>query len=182
MFAYCAFCAPGSASRRFLRRGSKDTYVMKVLFLWVGKTKSAPIRSLLDDYIGRVSKFAPVTVTVSREGAGSNNDPIRCMEMEGEQLLAKMRPDDLVVVLDSGGRQMTSGELANYIDSKMQAGVKQITFVVGGHAGVHSSVKERANLELSLGPMTLTHEMARVLLAEQVYRAFTIIRNLPYQR
>jgi 23S rRNA (pseudouridine1915-N3)-methyltransferase len=104
------------------------------------------------------------------------------MGMEGEQLLAKIRPDDLVVVLDSGGRQMTSGELANYIDSKMQAGVKQITFVVGGHAGVHSSVKERANLELSLGPMTLTHEMARVLLTEQVYRAFTIIRNLPYQR
>jgi 23S rRNA (pseudouridine1915-N3)-methyltransferase len=155
---------------------------MKLCFLWVGKTRSAPIRTLLDDYLGRVSKFAPVTVTVAREGASSKGDPKRCIEIEGEHLLARIRSDDLVVVLDSGGRQMTSGDLANFIESKMQSGVKQITFVVGGHAGVHSSVKGRADLELSLGPMTLTHEMARVLLAEQVYRAFTIIRNLPYQR
>ena len=169
------------AARRF-REGSKYAYAMKLGFLWVGKTKSAPLRSLLDDYLGRLSKFAPVTVSVTREGGGSNQDPIRCVQMEGEQLLARIKPDELVVVLDSGGRQMTSRELANYVESKMQAAVKQITFVVGGHAGVHSAVKDRADLELSLGPMTLTHEMARVLLAEQVYRAFTIIRNLPYQR
>jgi 23S rRNA (pseudouridine1915-N3)-methyltransferase len=155
---------------------------MKLCFLWVGKTRSAPIRSLLDDYLGRLSKFAPVAITAVREGTTSNAGWTRTVQTEGEHLLARIKPDDLVVVLDSGGRQMTSGELANYIDARMQAGVKQITFVVGGHAGVHSSVKQRADLELSLGPMTLTHEMARVLLAEQVYRAFTIIRNLPYQR
>jgi 23S rRNA (pseudouridine1915-N3)-methyltransferase len=155
---------------------------MKLRFVWVGKTKSSPIQSLLDDYIGRLSKFAPVSVAVTREGANLAADPSRSLQAEGEQLLAKIKEDGLVVVLDEGGRQMSSRELANYLEKQMQAGVKQITLVVGGHSGVHASVKKRANLVLSLGRMTLTHEMARVLLAEQVYRAFTIIRNLPYPR
>src|SRR5499433_2819612 len=155
---------------------------MKLRFVWVGKTRSAPIRSLLDDYLGRLTKFAPVSVTVAREAAASDSDSTRAVQIEGEELLARIKADGLVVVLDEGGRQMSSRELADYLETQMQSGTKQITFVVGGHAGVHSSVKERADLELSLGRMTLTLEMARVLLTEQVYRAFTIIRNLPYQR
>ena len=155
---------------------------MKLRFVWVGKTKSPPIRSLLDDYLGRLSKFAPVSVTVAREGLNSAADPARAVQMEGQQLLARIREDSVVVVLDERGRQMSSRELADYLDKQMQSGVKQITFVVGGHAGVHVSVRERATLQMSLGRMTLTHEMARVLLTEQVYRAFTMIHNLPYQR
>ena len=155
---------------------------MKLRFVWVGKTKSTPIRSLLDDYLGRLSKFAPVSVTIAKEGSNSTTDPARAIELEGLQLLAGIKDDGVVVVLDERGRQMSSRELADYIEKQMQSGVKQITFVVGGHAGVHASVKERANIKLSLGRMTLTHDMARVLLTEQVYRAFTMIRNLPYQR
>ena len=153
---------------------------MKLRFVWVGKTRSAPIRSLLDDYLGRLTKFAPVSVTVAREAAASDSDSTRAVQIEGEELLARIKADGLVVVLDEGGRQMSSRELADYLETQMQSGTKQITFVVGGHAGVHSSVKKRANLALSLGRMTLTHEMARVLLTEQVYRAFTIIKRHPY--
>jgi 23S rRNA (pseudouridine1915-N3)-methyltransferase len=155
---------------------------MKLRFIWVGKTKSSHIRSLLDDYLGRLAKFASVSVTVAREGAGSTADPARALQVESEQLLAVIKEDGVVVVLDEGGRQMSSQELADYLERQMQSSVKQVTFVVGGHAGIHESVKERANIKLSLGRMTLTHEMARVLLAEQVYRAFTMIRNLPYPR
>ena len=155
---------------------------MKLRFVWVGKTKSSPISSLVDDYIGRLSKFAPVTVTVTKDVASSASDAIRSVQVEGEHLLASIKGDSLVVVLDATGRQMSSQELADYLERHMQGGTKQITFVVGGHAGVHESVRQRADLELSLGRMTLTHEMARVLLTEQVYRAFTMIRNLPYQR
>jgi len=155
---------------------------MKLRFVWVGKTRSAPIQTLLDDYLDRLSKFVPVSVTVAREGANIAADPIRSLQFEGEQLLAKIEKDTLVVLVDERGRQMSSRELADYIARQMQTGVKQVTFVVGGHAGVHTSVKERASFELSLGRMTFTHEMARVLLTEQVYRAFTMIRNLPYQK
>jgi 23S rRNA (pseudouridine1915-N3)-methyltransferase len=146
---------------------------MKLCFIWVGKTKSSPIRSLLDDYLGRLSKFAPVSVMVAREGA---------LKAEGEHLLGLLKEAGVVVVLDEGGLQMSSRELADYLERQMQSSVKQVTFVVGGHTGVDESVKERAGLKLSLGRMTLTHEMARVVLTEQVYRAFTIIRNLPYPR
>ena len=155
---------------------------MKLCFVWVGKTKSSPIRSLLDDYIGRLSKFMPVSVTVAKDAPSPARDPLRSLQLEGEHLLASIKGDSLVVVLDATGRQMSSQELADYLERHMQGGTKQITFVVGGHAGVHESVRQRADLELSLGRMTLTHEMARVLLTEQVYRAFTMIRNLPYQR
>jgi 23S rRNA (pseudouridine1915-N3)-methyltransferase len=155
---------------------------MKMRFVWVGKTKSAPIRSLVDDYLGRLSKFASVNVRVAKEGSGSTTDPARALQVEAQSLLAGIEEESVVIVLDEGGRQMSSQDLADYIERQMQSAVKQITFVVGGHAGVHPSVKERANLKLSLGRMTLTHDMARVLLTEQVYRAFTMIRNLPYQR
>src|SRR5215469_12096558 len=144
---------------------------MKLRFIWVGKTRSAPIRSLLDDYLRRLTKFAPVSVTVARETPCPAGDPARSVQIEGQELLARIKADGLVVVLDQGGRQMSSRELADYLELQLQSGTKQITFVVGGHSGVHSSVKNRANLMLSLGRMTLTHEMARVLLTEQVYRA-----------
>lgn len=155
---------------------------MKLSFVWVGKTRSAPIRSLLDDYLERLAKFAPVSVTVAREASNSTADPGHILQAEAEQLMAGIKEGGVVVVLDERGRQMSSQELADYVEKQMQSGVKQISFLVGGHAGVHASVKERANLKLSLGRMTLTHEMARVLLTEQVYRAFTIIRNLPYKQ
>jgi 23S rRNA (pseudouridine1915-N3)-methyltransferase len=155
---------------------------MKLCFIWVGKTKSSPIRSLLDEYIDRLSKFAPVSVIVAREEGSSATDQARALQVEGEQLLAKTKESGVVVVLDEGGVQMSSRELADYLERQMRSSVKQVTFVVGGHTGIHESVKERANLKLSLGRMTLTHEMARVLLTEQVYRAFTMIRNVPYHR
>jgi 23S rRNA (pseudouridine1915-N3)-methyltransferase len=87
-----------------------------------------------------------------------------------------------VVLLDERGREMDSRALAGFLEKHMLAGTSQITFVIGGHAGVSERVKERADFMLALSRMTLTHEMARVLLIEQVYRAFTILRGLPYQK
>jgi 23S rRNA (pseudouridine1915-N3)-methyltransferase len=84
--------------------------------------------------------------------------------------------------MDERGRQLSSIEMSELMEEHRLAGTKQMTFVLGGHSGVAEAVKDRANYKLGLSRMTLTHEMARLLLVEQVYRGFTIIHGLPYQK
>ena len=155
---------------------------MKLRFIWVGKTKSAPIRSLIEDYVDRISKFAPVEIVEVRDRMDARSDMVAVASREGEDTLLRARSDPFVVVLDEKGTEMGSDQLARMIQKHRLAGTRQMTFVIGGRAGLSPRVRDRADHTLSLSRMTLTHEMARALLAEQVYRAFTIINNLPYQR
>lgn len=152
---------------------------MKLRFVWVGKTRSGPVLELVDDYLKRIGRYAACGVSELRESAA---DGSRVTENEGERILEATKSDPLVVLLDERGRQFTSTEFASLIRKHMEGGTKQLTFVIGGHLGTSAAVKSRADLVLSLSSMTFTHEMARALLTEQVYRAFTIINNLPYQK
>ncbi|MGH9765121.1 MAG: 23S rRNA (pseudouridine(1915)-N(3))-methyltransferase RlmH [Blastocatellia bacterium] len=155
---------------------------MKLRFIWIGKTRSAPVRELIEDYFGRIRRFAQFDVTELRDAVGPGSDPVAAMETEGERILESTKPDPFVVLLDETGRQFRSAEFAEVIREHMGKGTKRMTFVIGGHMGSSPAVKERADLVLSLSRMTFTHEIARALLAEQVYRAFTIVNNLPYQK
>ena len=155
---------------------------MKLRFVWVGKTKNAAIKELVEQYLERVRKFTGVEVIELRDRADVGSDLRKIIEKEGEQILSRIESDPLVVVLDERGRQMDSMKLAELIESHRVCGTKQMTFVIGGHGGLSDQVKKRAGLLLALSPMTLTHEFARALLTEQVYRAFTIIHDLPYQK
>jgi 23S rRNA (pseudouridine1915-N3)-methyltransferase len=154
---------------------------MKLRFVWVGKTRRAPIRELVEDYIGRLRHFAPVEVVELRDRSEAG-DARQIIEREGEEILSRVSNDAFVVALDERGREMDSFKLAELIEKHRVGGTRQMTFVVGGHQGLAEAVRRRAGLVLALSRMTLTHEMARVLLTEQVYRAFTIIHDLPYQK
>ena len=155
---------------------------MKLRFVWVGKTKSAPIRGLIEDYVDRIGKFAQVELVEIRDRMNVQSDIGAAAIREGEETLSRVRSDPFVVLLDEKGKQLASDELARMIEGHQVAGTKQMTFVIGGHAGVSQQVRDRADYTLALSRMTLTHEMARAFLTEQVYRAFTIIKNLPYKR
>ncbi|MEK6303992.1 MAG: 23S rRNA (pseudouridine(1915)-N(3))-methyltransferase RlmH [Acidobacteriota bacterium] len=155
---------------------------MKLRFVWIGKTKRLPIKELVGEYLERVARFAPVEVTELRDRNEVGSDPRVILEKEGADILARTTSDPFVVVLDEKGRQLDSIKLAELIEKHRLVGTKQITFVIGGHGGISDVVRNRANFVLSLSRMTLTHELARVLLIEQVYRAFTIIHDLPYQK
>ncbi|HVF91532.1 MAG TPA: 23S rRNA (pseudouridine(1915)-N(3))-methyltransferase RlmH [Blastocatellia bacterium] len=155
---------------------------MKLRFLWVGKTKRGPIKELVEDYLARVEKFARVEVVELRERDDAGGDVRKIIEKEGEEILAKTSGDQFVVVLDERGSALRSVELAQLIEKHRLASTRQMTFVIGGHAGLSSGVKGRADLTLALSRMTLTHDFARAVLAEQVYRAYTIIHDLPYQK
>ena len=155
---------------------------MKLRFVWVGKTRQAPARAMVEEYLGRVRRFAPVAVTQVRDRDDVGGDPRQIIEREGEDILSRVGGDPYVVALDERGREMDSFQLAEFIEKHRLGGTKQVTFVVGGHSGLSEAVRRRAGLVLALSRLTLTHEMARVLLVEQVYRAFTIIHDLPYQK
>ena len=153
---------------------------MRLRLIWVGKTRNEHLRALVDDYLGRLRRFARVEVVEVREGAGRDERAV--VEEEGKRITASLASDALTVLLDVGGEQWGSRELASRVEGWQGRSVKEVAFVVGGHLGVSEAVRRRADVRWSLSKLTLTHEMARVLLAEQLYRAHTILRGVPYQK
>jgi 23S rRNA (pseudouridine1915-N3)-methyltransferase len=155
---------------------------MKLRFVWIGKTRRAPIKQLVEEYLERLRRFAPVEVTELRDRNDVGGDTRQIIEREGEDILSRLGDDAFVVAMDERGREMDSFKLAEFIDKQRVGATKQMTFVIGGPGGLSDAVRKRAGLVLALSQLTLTHELARVLLTEQVYRAFTIIHDLPYQK
>ena len=154
---------------------------MRLRFVWVGKTRNEHLRALAADYLKRLSRFARCEVAEVRESAAA--DVRACVEEEGKRILGALASDALTVLLDVGGEAAwSSEELAARVEEWQGRSVKEVAFVVGGHLGVSGEVRRRADVRWSLSPLTLTHEMARVVLTEQLYRAYTITRGLPYQK
>ena len=146
---------------------------MRFRFVWVGKTKDKNWRALQEEYLRRLLHFVRFEIVELRdEGA----------ETESKRILEKVNQSNFVCLLDVKGRSVSSHELAGKIENWQNRGFKEIAFVIGGADGVASEVVERADFSLSLSLLTFTHETARVVLIEQLYRAFTIIKWFPYQK
>ncbi len=154
---------------------------MKITFISVGSIKNASFKDVAGDYLKRIKRYVPVeTVEVKGEKASIKTPREDILGKEGERILKRLKPGDFNVVLSEGGRTFTSRGFAEFIGGVASAGKKGLTFVIGGPFGLHGSVYEASDMDMSLSPMTLPHDMARVVLAEQVYRAFTILRGEPY--
>ena len=145
----------------------------------MGKTRDARLRALIDDYAERLAHFVRCEVTELREPGRTDKTGI---DKETKRISDALRPGSLTVLLDPEGTEWTSQELAAQVRSWEGNGIKEVAFVIGGPNGVADDFKSRAGKRWSLSRLTLTHEMARVLLFEQLYRAYTIIYGLPYQK
>ncbi len=150
---------------------------MKFRFIWVGKTRDRNYRALQDEYMQRLLHFIKCETVEIKDPA-----PHESNEIDGKRILDKLNQSSFVCLLDVTGRSLSSPDLANEIIKWQNAGHKEVTFIIGGAEGVSAQVAERADLRLSLSFLTFTHEMARVVLLEQLYRAFTIIKGFPYQK
>ncbi len=150
---------------------------MKFRFVWVGKTRNKNYLALQDEYLQRLSHFVKCETVEIRDSA-----PHEGKEIEGKRILEKLNQTPFVCLLDVTGRGLSSPELAKEIEKWQNAGTKEISFVIGGADGIAHEVATRADLVLSLSFLTFTHEMARVVMLEQLYRAFTIIKGFPYQK
>ena len=155
---------------------------MRLRLIWVGKTRDARLRALSEEYLKRLARFARCEVTEVRESSAPSRQASEGIEDEGRRIISALRPDVLTVLLDVDGRQWSSEELAAEVERWQVAGTKEVAFITGGPYGVSAEVTARASLRWSLSRLTLTHEMARVLMLEQLYRAYTIIHGLPYQK
>src|ERR1041384_406255 len=155
---------------------------MKLRFVWVGKTKSVPMRAMVGDYVDRIRKFKAVEVTELRDRKHAGSDPRRLIDKEGEEILSLIGETPCLIALDERGRELDSRALAALIQKHQLAGTRQIAFAVGGYGGVAEVGRKRAGLVVALLRMTLTEELGRVVLTEQGDPAFTIIHDLPYQK
>lgn len=152
---------------------------MKLILLATGRLRAAAAAALARDYAGRIAHYAKFETVEVRDSG--ETPPARAAGEEGERLLAALRPGDRVVLLDERGSALSSKELASFLaEAERTLGPRRLVFVVGGAWGVSRAVRERAERMLSLSKLTLPHELARVVLLEQLYRAFTILRGERY--
>ncbi len=139
---------------------------MKIKVAWIGKTKEPAIDALTNEYLKRISRYAEIAGFALKDEAA-------ILSLAGE----KQRPK--LVLLDSRGKQLSSEELAEFLDRE-QLNAIPLLFAIGGADGFSERARRQAGFKLSLGRMTLPHELARVVLVEQLYRAFTILKHHPY--
>ncbi|MCR5822674.1 MAG: 23S rRNA (pseudouridine(1915)-N(3))-methyltransferase RlmH [Bacteroidales bacterium] len=152
---------------------------MNIRLIVVSKTDVAYIRDGIDDYVGRLKHYVGFTLDVvpALKGQLSADETRR---REGELILKRLRPSDYVVLLDEHGREMSSMGFSDYLQRQMNAGVKELVFVIGGAYGFAPEVYAAAHGKLSLSQMTFNHQMVRLFFVEQLYRAFTILRHEKY--
>lgn len=157
---------------------------MRFTFLTIGKIKEKWMRQGIDEYLKRLSPMAKVEIlSPDEEKMPENPSPAmkeKVMEKEGDKLLKYLKDEDFLVLLDLKGKPVTSEGLADILRRKMVSGTSRFFFMIGGPYGNGKNIRKRANLKISISAMTFTHQMARLILAEQVYRAMKIIRHEPY--
>ncbi|WP_435139026.1 23S rRNA (pseudouridine(1915)-N(3))-methyltransferase RlmH [Formosa sp. A9] len=154
---------------------------MNIKLLAIGKTDNKQLQSLIDDYqkrLGFYIKFELEIIPDLKKVKSLSEEQQK--QKEGELILNKIAPTDVLVLLDENGKQFDSVAFSNYLQKHMNSGIKQLVFVIGGPYGFSPEVYNKANGKVSLSKMTFSHQMIRLFMVEQLYRAFTILKNEPY--
>lgn|SRR5699024_2650030 len=154
---------------------------MKIKLIVIGKTDSLQLKDLTDDYLNRLKHYISFEMEVIPDIKKTKNlSEVNQKKMEGEEILKRMNRGDELILLDENGKSFTSEGISGLLQKKMNSGLKNLIFVIGGPYGFSDEVYARASSKLSLSKMTFSHQMIRLFFVEQVYRAFTILRNEPY--
>lgn len=154
---------------------------MNMILLTVGKTDVKWVKEGLDLYVSRLKHYVPFSVMEIPElKKVSSLTHQQIKEKEGELILKQVGSSDILVLMDEHGREYRSLEFAEFIEKQMASGAKNVIFTIGGAYGFSEEVYLRANLKISLSKMTFSHQMVRAIFAEQLYRAFTILKGEPY--
>lgn len=151
---------------------------MKIILSSFGKQQEASTKEALDDFTRRVTRYFPCEWKL--HPPSKLTDPTQIKKQEAQVFLQQLQPDDYLVLLDERGKNISSPELAELIQERANESRRQLIFLIGGAYGVDSSVQQRANFTWSLSKLVFPHQLVRLLLAEQVYRACTILRNEKY--
>jgi 23S rRNA (pseudouridine1915-N3)-methyltransferase len=154
---------------------------MNIKLLAIGKTDNKNLQTLIDDYSKRLSFYIKFELEVIPDLKNAKNlSESQQKEKEGELILAKLAPTDQLILLDENGSNFSSIGFSDYLQKKMNAGIKTLVFVIGGPYGFSDEVYKKAQGKISLSAMTFSHQMVRLFVIEQIYRGFTILKNEPY--
>ncbi len=154
---------------------------MRVVLLAVGRPRQSGLTEAIRDYETRAARYWPLNIIEVKEESARGATPEHVRTREAERLVEHLAPDARVVVCDPGGDTLDSTAFAQWLSS-LRDGAHSVSFVIGGAYGLGAAVRGRATRRLSLAPWTLPHELARLVLSEQLYRAGTIVRGEPYHK
>ncbi len=152
---------------------------MKISIWCIGKTDEKYLREGIAIFLKRLTHYTKVEM-VEYKDVKPGNLPEETIKREAEMILGQLKPDDVLILMDEHGKEYTSVQLSAYIEKLQLQAVKHIIFLIGGAYGHHTLIRVRANHLISLSKMTFSHQMVRLFLAEQLYRAYTILRNEKY--
>ena len=156
---------------------------LKIKIIALGKIKENFLKEGIDEFLKRLTPYASVSVVgLSPIEIKDENLTQKILFEEGEKILSQIKPSDFVVTMEIQGKQFSSEEFSQKITSLADEGVNEIVFVIGSSCGIGRNVSERADLKMSMSKMTFLHQFARLILVEQIYRAFKISRNEPYHK
>lgn len=154
---------------------------MNIRLIAIGKTDNKDLQSLINDYTKRLSFYVKFDLEIIPDIKNVKNlSEAQQKEKEGELILAKIGPTDQLILLDENGKTFSSVGFSDYLQKKMNAGIKTLVFVIGGPYGFSETVYQKAQGKISLSEMTFSHQMVRLFVIEQIYRGFTILKNEPY--
>lgn len=154
---------------------------MTIKLLVIGKTDSAALQILIASYEKRLKRYVKFELEIIPDIKNSKNlSEEQQKEKEGERILKICNPTDILVLLDEKGKQYSSVAFSKFLQKKMNSGIKQLVFVIGGPYGFSEEIYRKAQGKISLSSMTFSHQMVRLFFVEQLYRSFTILRNEPY--
>ena len=156
---------------------------MKIKLITVGKTKEKFWQQSEAEFSGRIKRYCALQeIRIKDSGLNPEKMAEKVREAEGTEILTHVQSGEYLVAMDVGGKQLSSEEFAQFFQTKMLHGTSRFTFVIGGPLGLPDSLLQKVDFRLSLSKMTFVHEMARVILLEQIYRAFTIIKGEKYHK
>lgn len=154
---------------------------MKLQIIFTGRTTGTVYPALFNEYVQRLTHYVPTQIEEIPDLKNTKNlSQEQQKEREADQLLERLQPGDVLVLLDERGREMTSREFSQWMEQKLQTVPKRLVLLIGGPYGFSDRIYEAAQQKISLSKMTFSHQMVRLFLVEQLYRAFTIIRGEPY--
>ena len=159
---------------------------MNITLITVGKLKEKYLKQAIDEYSKRLSRYCKLEIIEINDEKTPDNASEKeeqlIKEKEGKQILSKIKENAFVIAMDLGGKNLTSEEFSKFIEQNGVMGNSNIVFLIGGSLGLSDEVKKRANYKLCFSKMTFPHQLFRVMLLEQIYRGFRIMKNEPYHK
>ena len=152
---------------------------MNIKLVVIGETNNKNLKVLTDQYIDKLKHYIKFDLIIIKDQKKKIPENIQ-IKKEGEKILSILKKNEFIILLDENGEHKSSVAFSKFIQKKLNSGIKTITFIIGGPYGFSSEIKSISNYELSLSKMTFSHEMIRLFFTEQLYRAFSILKNEPY--